>query len=169
MNIEQDIAAWDEKSASDIAAIYEAYHQQSSFADTIVELVPIDTFQKGATWLLKHYLEAGNQLEKRHIKVIYSSLYEIERWETKLQVLQCMSFMPIANAETKIVESFLRIALADSNKFVRAWAYNGFYVLAIQYPEYQAEVEQFFEMAMRDEVASVKARLRNIMKKGFGS
>jgi len=45
MNIEQDIAAWDEKSASDIAAIYEAYHQQSSFADTIVELVPIDTFQ----------------------------------------------------------------------------------------------------------------------------
>jgi hypothetical protein len=60
---------------------------------------------------------------------------------------------------------FLRTCLADENKFVRAWAYNGFYLLSQQYPEYQQETEQFFAMAMRDEAASVKARIRNILKK----
>jgi hypothetical protein len=29
------------------------------------------------------------------------------------------------------------------------------------------ETKQFFEMAMRDEAPSVKARIRNIAKKGF--
>ena len=62
---------------------------------------------------------------------------------------------------------FLRNCLVDNNKFVRAWAYNGFYELAVQYPEYEKETKQFFEMAMRDEAPSVKSRIRNIMKKGF--
>jgi len=62
------------------------------------------------------------------------------------------------------VEIFLRVCLLDNNKFVRAWAYKGFYELAVQYPK---ETRQFFEMAMRDEAPSVKSRIRNIMKKGF--
>jgi hypothetical protein len=75
--------------------------------------------------------------------------------------------MPISKNEIKTVEAFLRVSLTDSNKFIRAWAYNGFYEMAIQYPEYKNETKQFFEMAMRDEAASVKARIRNIIKKDF--
>ncbi len=61
----------------------------------------------------------------------------------------------------------MRKCLEDDNKFVRAWAYNGFYELAKQYPEYRTEAGQLFEMALRDEAASVKARVRNVMKQGF--
>ena len=49
-------------------------------------------------------------------------------------------------------------------KFVRAWAYNGFYLLAVQHGEYEAEARQLLTMALRDEPASVKARVRNVLK-----
>jgi hypothetical protein len=65
------------------------------------------------------------------------------------------------------LERFVRIKLSDPNKFVRAWAYKGFYELAKAFPEYQTEASQFFEMAMRDEPASVKTRVGKILKQGF--
>ncbi len=57
--------------------------------------------------------------------------------------------------------------LTDHNKFVRAWSYNGFFELSRQHSEYLDETKQFFQMTMRDEAPSVKARIRNIMKTGF--
>ena len=93
-------------------------------------------------------------------------LDKLEHWETKLHILQSIPFMPIEITERKKVDAFLRETLTDPNKFVRAWSYNGFYELAMQHSEYLNETKQFFEMAMRDEAASIKARIRNIMKKG---
>jgi len=98
---------------------------------------------------------------------VYKSLGTQEHWEAKLHILQSLPYLPIAERNRKAVEAFLRLTLTDANKFVRAWSYNGFYELARQHPKYQAETEQFFQMAMRDEAASVKARIRNIMKKGL--
>ncbi len=92
---------------------------------------------------------------------------EIEQWESKLHILQSFPFMPIPHSEKKKVEVFLRKCLVENNKFVRVWAYNGFYELAVQFPEYINETKQFFEMAMRDEAPSIQSRIRNIMKKGF--
>ncbi len=84
-----------------------------------------------------------------------------------MHALQCLPFLTIDQSEKKLVETFLRITLSGQNKFVRAWSYNGFYELARQYPEYQAETKILFEMAMNDEAASVKARVRNLIRKGF--
>ncbi len=167
MTIGQEIANWDGKSADIIKHIYQSYHKQPGFSDLIVRLINDVSYQKGATWLLKAYVESGNQLKQEQIKAVFVLLHKLEHWETKLHILQCLPFMPVGNTERKKLEIFLRKSLADSNKFVRAWTYNGFYELAMQYPEYQEETKQFFEMVMRDESASVKARIRNIMKKGF--
>lgn len=167
MSIEQGIEAWDGRSASGIMAVYDSYHTQSDFVESIVDLVANRAYENGATWLLKAWLEAGNNLEDAQIKVIYGKLNELKHWEAKLHVLQSIRFMPISEAEVKEVYNFLKTTLTDSNKFVRAWSYNGFYELSIQHTKYRSETKQYFEMAMRDEAPSVKARIRNIMKKGF--
>ncbi len=167
MNIEQEIAAWNGKSADDIRVIYKSHHAMPDFSSTVIKLLKESVYQKAATWLLKTWLESGNKLDNSQIKVIYGFLNKLDHWEAKLHVLQSMPFMPIEKTERKNVENFLRITLTDHNKFVRAWSYNGFYELATQHSEYVNETKQFFEMAMRDEAASVKARIRNIMKKGF--
>lgn len=169
MSIEQEIAAWDGKSADEIREIYASYSAQPDFADTVIRLIHRVPAQRGATWLLKAWLESGNSLEKGQVREVYSLLPALEHWETKLHVLQCIPFMPIEAGVSENVDAFLRAAVTDSNKFVRAWSYNGFYELATQFPEYRAEVEERLASAMEDEAASVKARIRNIMKRGFES
>ncbi len=167
MNIEQELATWDEKSAGETGAVYESHYKQPDFVDTLIKLTDDAFYQKGATWLLKTWLKAGNKLETRQIKALYELLPTLEHWETKLHLLQSIPWMPIAEESKKHVEAFLRTTLTDSNKFVRAWSYSGFYELALQYPEYTSEARQLLAMAMNDEAASVQARVRNIMKKGF--
>jgi len=73
--------------------------------------------------------------------------------------------IPIQKQDKKSVENFLRKTLYNSNKFVRAWTYNGFYLLAKQHPEYHDETEALLESAIKNEAPSVKARIRNILKK----
>lgn len=167
MYIEQEIASWNGKSADDIKAIYDAHKADHNFADTIIALSLTTACEKGATWLLKAWLESGNKLDQQQITTIYGALAQLEHWEARLHILQSIPFMPIAHADRKKVYHFLRLTLTDQNKFVRAWSYSGFYELSRQYPEYCNETWQYFEMAMRDEAPSVKARIRNIMKNGF--
>ncbi len=167
MSLEQEIACWDGKSVNGLEAIYSRYRDSDCFIKDVIELLQNETEQQGASWLLKRHLENGNKIEADEIAVIYRHLIELAHWEAKLHILQCIQFMKIAETETKQVELFLRGCLAETNKFIRAWAYNGFYEISVQYPEYKKETEQFFEMAMRDEALSVKARIRNIMKEGF--
>ncbi len=167
MSLKQDIAAWNGKSAADINVIYNRHLHDPSFISDIIILIEQVPLQKGATWLLKKHLETDGTLESKDVKRIYELLPKLEHWETKLHILQCIPFMPIANSEKKNVELFLRNCLVDGKKLVRAWAYNGFYELSVQHQAYQAETKQILETAMKDEAASVKARIRNITKKGF--
>lgn len=167
MSIEQDLSNWDGKSATDIQGLYDARHREPDFADAIIELSFVLAFEKGATWLLKAWLEDGNTLEQSKISKIYESLSQLEHWEAKLHLLQIIPFMPVTEADKENVYNFLKTTLTSQNKFVRAWSYNGFYEISRQHSKYLNETKQYFEMAMRDEAPSVKARIRNIMKKGF--
>jgi len=167
MSIQIEIDKWDGKSANDIGDIYSRYCHDESFQKDIIQLIGETTLQKGATWLLKRHLENKKKISNSETSKIYKKLDSLEHWESKLHVLQSLPFLLIPKSDKKSVELFLRSCLTDNNKFVRAWAYNGFYELAVQYPEHVKETKQFFEMAMRDEAPSVKSRIRNIMKKGF--
>jgi len=161
------ISKWNGKYVSDLEDIYKIHATQADFVNKLLGLIADGTYQSGATWLLKHYLDKGNSLRNSDVSRVYEMLKTLIPWQAKLHVLQSVEYLPIAADDAKLFEQFLRIAITDNNKFVRAWAYNGFYLLAKQYDEYRMEVEQFFNMAMNDEMPSVKARIRNILKTGF--
>ena len=167
MGIKLDLKRWDGKSAKDIGDIYQRYFDTDCFISDLIMMMDDVSLQKGATWLLKHHIEQQHPLTKKQVHDIYCCMADLEQWESKLHILQSLPYFAIQKRDKKKVEAFLRKCLVDINKFVRAWAYNGFYELAMQYPEYQQETKQFLEMAMRDEAPSVKSRVRNIMKKGF--
>ncbi len=167
MDMKQAIVAWDGKSADDIRDIYDRYGHKSLFISEILSLAKQEPLQKGTTWLLKRHLEEACSLKSSEVKEVYLLLPNLEHWEATLHVLQCIPYMPIPNTQKKKVQTFLKKCLGDDAKFVRTWAYNGFYELAVQYPEYQGEAKQLFEVGMRDEAASVKAKIRCIMKKSF--
>jgi len=169
MNLEQEITASDAKSSGDMGSIYSRYCDDDLFVRQIIEMAQREPLQKDATWLLKQHFENGHRIDEGQVTNIAKLLPDLTCWETKLHILQCLPYITIPSTEKIGIERFLRTCLVDTNKFVRAWAYNGFYELALQHPEYIAETKHFFELAMKDEAASVKARIRNILKKTNGT
>ncbi|MEM7131988.1 MAG: hypothetical protein AAF702_37100 [Chloroflexota bacterium] len=167
MSIHQGISEWDGKSTDKLHSVYEIYGQEPGFSAELIVLLTQESHQKGATWLLKKHFESGSEIEAAQVERVYESLPTFKHWETKLHILQCISYMPISHDGKNHVEAFLQECLTEKNKFVRAWAYNGFYELAVQHAEYQDEVGELLDKAMIDEAASVRARIRQIMKKGF--
>lgn len=168
MTLEKDIHAWDEKNKEDITQIYERYKNTARFTHRLVTLAAKPLCTVGATWLLKHHLEAGAKLTQRQYNTILGTLVSTVNWQPKLHILQMLPLVKEAVIPQELVGSIercLRDGLSDENTFIRAWSYNGWYVLSEQYPEYKKEVMQFFNMALKDEAASVKARIRQLLKR----
>ncbi|UTW44675.1 hypothetical protein KFE80_09745 [bacterium SCSIO 12696] len=123
-----------------------------------------DTSAQGASWVLKFWWEKGWAFSSSQANKLIDSLINAESWQLRLHILQLLSGLTIAENQTEKLHYHLRHCLCDTNKFVRAWSYNGLAELAKQYPRYRDEVKQLFELAQNDdgEAASVKARIRNI-------
>ena len=163
-NLKKVLLEWDGKSRDDITAIYFDFCESPDFTNSIITPIQDADLQNGATWLLKKHLELGESLSTPQVEQIYTSLTKLNHWEAKLHVLQSICYLSITTKQKNSVESFLRTCLTDKNKFVRAWTYNGFYELARHHPEYKNEVDAMLAEALEKEAASVKARIRNILK-----
>lgn len=166
MDLKQEIAEWNGRFVDEIEGIYGRFSSTPTFITQLVSCMEQKPLQKGASWLLKHHFEQGGQLAQAEINCIYQLLSDLGHWEAKLHILQCMPFMPIEKSSANSVHEFLTTRITDKNKMVRAWAYNGFYELAVQHETYKAEATQLLQTALTDEAASVKARVRNVMKQG---
>lgn len=164
MKLQQKLTDWDGKAVDALQAIYDCHSLEADFGSALVELLSDPASERGASWLFKQYLAEGNVLAASDVKRIFQVLSQVREWETALHLLQSLSYLTIGKRHIKQVESFLRHCLASDNKFVRAWAYNGFYELALQHPQFKAETDELLAQALEDEAASVKARVRNILK-----
>ncbi len=163
VKLDQAVRAWDGKSAAAIEAVYDGHHGDKGFAAGLIELLSIRDAERGATWLLKHHLDGGNRLTAPQVRKVHRALADLAHWESRLHLLQCQQYLSVAAADRAAVEHFVRRCLGDDNKFVRAWAYDALYRLAVQYTDLSEELDQIFEMAMRDEAPSVKARIRRLL------
>jgi len=162
MSLEGDIRAWDAKSLWHITEVFKQHSKSAGFTKTLIELTKQKDLQKGTTWLLKKYLETGQVLNPQEEEQLFKLSLSLEHWESQLHALQCLSYMTIHAKQKQQLESFLRKSLKSQNKFVRAWAYSGFYELASQHNDYQKEATKLLKYASENEAASIKARVRNI-------
>ncbi len=164
MTLEHELNSAEGQSAIDLKVLLSRHGNEGHFSADILALLQKGQCTREASWLLKAWLESGHQLDELQVRAVYGCFSTAARWETRLHLLQCMPYLPIASEDCDKLYTFLKYQLSDTNKFVRAWAYHGFYELSRQHVTYLGETRQFFQMAMKDESASVKARIRNIHK-----
>jgi len=166
MSLQKEIAEWDNRSADTIAATYARYVCDEEFFVQVVKLMGEVSLQRATTWLIKHHLEKTTVLPKTNLaEEIYGHVDALVHWETKLHILQIMSYLPVPEKRLPKVEEFVGECLVSERKFVRAWAYSGFYQLAAQYPQFRLEQVKLFEFAAENETAgSVKSRIRQLVK-----
>ena len=164
MTLLDEIASWDNKSVATLQSTYNRHGGNGDFLATILEHIADVELQRAATWLLKRHFEAGNSLSRGDSRAILGKLSDQEHWESKLHILQCLPYLDIPEDQNIGVERFLDSCLESDNKFLRAWAYNGFNELALRFPRYREEVNLMLTQANQTEAASVRARIRNILK-----
>ena len=163
-DLSEEIASWDGKSAAALQSTYERHRDEESFVATILTHVADVELQRAATWLLKKHVEAGNPLSDADCRVIFDGLAVQRHWESKLHLLQCLPSLSVSEDDCVRLETFLDACLKSDKKFVRAWAYNGFNELTLRFPRYREKVDGLLARAIESESASVRARIRNILK-----
>ncbi len=142
--------------------LYDQYCNRQDFISQLLTGLAEPQTQITASWLLKHYLQQ-QVLDTQQTMDLLNQLQGIESWQARLQLLQCVQFLKIPSSAKPPLEQYVRENLADSNTFVRAWSYDAFFRLAVQFSEYRPEAHQLLQMGLRDEPASVKARIRRLV------
>ena len=117
-----------------------------------------------ATRELKRLAETKSRFNSNQLRVIFDSLTELKHWQSRLHICQMLSHLKIPKASAAQLVWFLEQCLLEENKFLRAWAYNGFYELARQHREYREYSSEQLELGKRERSAAVRARIRNIEK-----
>jgi len=166
MKLKQALLQCDPNSASDLEQLYLDYRDQESLFHQLLEFLADEQLQQVASWLIKKYLEQSDVkacASQSSLLIQYLSVKTF--WQVRLHILQSLPYCIFSPQDKNVLAFYLRENLADENKFIRSWAYNGFHCLSIQFTEYKAEVAQFFQLALQDEAPSVKARIRQILKK----
>lgn len=164
MNFRKQLKSWDGKSTDDLVELYLTFSKKGSLLDSLIEYLDDDSVAVAISWLIKYCLQQGINASSSQNNQILNHFNIQAPWQTQLHLLQSLPYLAFDENQTKPIERFIRHCLTSENKFVRAWAYNGFDLLASRYPQYRKEADEFMQMAMQDEAASVKARIRNILK-----
>lgn len=142
-------------------AIYDAFRETPGFAHVLAMLLSEQNYQRGASWLLKHHIDAGHAIAAEDAQTCYANVDKLTHWDTNLHILQTMHALPIDTAQKQAVHGFLHKNLTSDRTLVRAWAYTGFVVLASQYEDYHAEAVALLRQAKETETAgSIKVRIR---------
>ncbi|WP_261841822.1 hypothetical protein [Aliamphritea ceti] len=164
MSLQTVIKTWDGNDTEALKTAYREYVEAPDFADQLIALLAYGNCQPGASWLLKYGAErqTSPDLSAEQLADLLAQAGQLQSWQSRLHLLQILPHIQIPAESVTVLEYWLRSGLQDSNKFVRAWSYGGFYLLSEQYPQYREEADAFIRIAMRDEVPSVKARLRQL-------
>ena len=158
------LKSWDGVHIESVTKLYDENVENSDFFEDLVVIYKNEQeLQKVATWLIKHHYDKGNKLPNSLTEKLLSTCATIENWEAKLHILQLLPHFELTEKSLIATEGFARNCLTDKNKFVKAWAFNGLYVLTKYIPELKNELQFICERAMQTESASVKSKVKKIL------
>ncbi len=166
MTLLDEIAAFDGKH---IAPLEDLAARLSPDPQVIRELIGLarrddPLLQAAATWLLKRLQEGGAAFSEPEVEALLDLLDQVADWEARLHLLQILPVVQVPEGCKEDLHRLLGRSLRDENKFVRAWSYTALAELAAQFADLRDEVAERLRLGQRDEAASVRARIRNVLK-----
>ena len=158
------LRSWDGIHMEHLSSIYHDYRSQDNFFDNLIDWSSESDIQAATTWLIKHHYDSGLKLNKTQTEHLIKATGELNSWEAQLHVLQILGKLEIDETRLLMVDEFVRRCLKSENKFVRAWSYQGLYELYKYGVVDSEELKAHCEIAMETESASIKSRVRKILK-----
>ena len=106
MPLKSAIEAWDGKSVEALCRIHDQHRDDPDLAATLVELIGALRYRLAATRLLKRHLESGGSVPDADgvARGLYARFDKLENWECRLNVLQCLPYLPMPDDAVEAVE-----------------------------------------------------------------
>jgi hypothetical protein len=162
--LEAQLQDFDGKHTDSLFRVAETLSLDGSTIDQLISLAERSdaSIQIAATWLLKHFQSRKVSFNPVQVMRLVQQLGSSGPWESRLHLVQMLPKFAIPEACTEQLFQSLVAALSERNKFIRAWVYAALHSLASQHRDYAPEVTPLLDQALRDEAASVRARLRQL-------
>ena len=158
------LASWNGKDMNYVKALYDAnYLDPLFFHKVIAAFKTIGSTRDAGSWIIKHHYDNNRSLEDHAVLDMLESAGDIESWPARLHILQILDKVELTEDVQQPVYSLVKNSLNDNNKFVRAWALEGYYQLSRYLPDLRNELTILCQNAMETESASVKVRARKIL------
>lgn len=165
-SLERQLKAWDGIHMDHLATIYDQYLTHENFFNLLIQLTKTQPpIQDATTWIIKHHFDNGHSISAEHTDALLKTSLSFQSWPAKLHVLQIIPHLQINTDNFITIDSLSRDCLDDTNKFVRAWAYQALYQLYEFCPDNKEELIALCELAMTHESASIKVKVRKILTK----
>ncbi|MEO0333723.1 MAG: hypothetical protein AAF223_18955 [Bacteroidota bacterium] len=157
---------WDGKHIDHLVSLYNSHISDVTFIDNIIQLYQShEDLRRATSWLIKHHYDSGNTLSAKQIKQIVSIAHCLQHWESQLHILQLIPRFDINVKMAEHLEPFAREKMNSDKKFVKAAAYEAYLEIVKNIPELRNEYRLICEEALTHESASVKAKVRKILKR----
>lgn len=166
MSLLYDLAQFDGKAAAVLQDIFRANHPPSGdVLDTLVDVVGDDDahMQTGASWLLRYYLADGFELTQAQVSRLASHLAGVHDGFGRLHLCQALRDLDVPSVDAEAFAEFIRDSAASRNTFLRAWAPDAFFRLALRHERYMDEARTMVVTALSDPAPSVRARARKTL------
>jgi hypothetical protein len=166
MPLLHDLAQFDGKGTAVLQDIFRANNPPSDgVLDALVDVLGDDDahMQIGASWLLRAYLADGFRLTDTQVGRLASNLSGMHDGFGRLHLCQAIRDLSVPSTHADVFADFMRTSEASQNTFLRAWAPDGFFRLALQHDRYMDEARAMVVAALTDPAASVRARARKTL------
>lgn len=164
--LEKNIKTWDIQHTTRLIEIYDEFGQEPNFIPFLSIIASEhDRLSIGATWLIKHAVSQGQELDIHTQRVIFQLLYSKQAWQTQLHILQVMSMSREVFEPTMDDWQSLIILLESPRPFVRASAYEVMGVFLHHFPTDKADFLDHCRRSLDHETASVRVKIRRLLKK----
>lgn len=121
---------------------------------------PRDNVQAAAIWLIRRAHRAGAGFTVAQSRGIIDLLLHATRWPMRLNLLQMLGSVRIAPEQLGPLIDLLLSAAADTNTFVRAWAFHGLIVVGSRQARHRTRIDRLISGALASDSAAVRARIR---------
>ena len=164
--LKEALTEWDGVHTEVLKEVYQSHSHHPDFFPLLIQWMWEEPeLQIPCTWLIKHHYDNKGHLEVHLIEPLVVPCEELSHWEAQLHLLQLLPHLPLKASYMPQLEGFVRRNLESPRPFLRAWAYQGLYELSELTPSLKPELARLCREALESEKASVKARVRKIVKK----
>lgn len=163
LNIDDLVSAFDTGGIERVAHLAERAYGAGEI-DVLVAALADREASVPASWLLLSLMRDGGALTRAQAAALVRLLPRVRANDARLHLCQSVAHLEVPKRSAEPLARFLRNAATDEHKFLRAWAVDGLYRLAQMHSEYRRESRDLLDRASRDPAASVRARVRRIVR-----